>query len=399
MITHGTPAMPPLVPSRFSMPVALRAAHPRLTQLLQDALVQRDSLADDVVRDFATLPEGAGFRMLEGALKSGVESLERPPESLRVLFARVLEAPGWLNRARAEAGAAALLRAGPAAGVVLGMKSLILGYASPAGNKPLMLSGQLQSRTPKRLAETSRFVQAVSQPGGVTRHGQGLAIAIKVRIMHAHVRGLIDRSAVGWQSEYGAPINQHDMLATVILFSAALVEGLRQLGYGITNSEADDVSHLWRYVGWLMGVREDLLPVDHQEALLMADLIQAAQGAPDDDSRALVAALFGSREQMATTPAEREQARKRVAIMQGICRHLVGDELADALHVRRTRWNLLPVVARPLLAVAARANRLPVLKGVAARAGNAYWKAAVSEVLREDPTYALPKGLHASPHE
>ena len=385
--------MPRLVPSRFNMPGALRSAHPQLTLRLQDALLQRDPLADDVVRDFANLPEGAGFRTLERGLASGVEELNQAPASLRVFLEEALKIPPWLNMARAEAGAAALLRAGPAAGIVLGMKSLILGYSSPAGNKPLMLSGQLQSRTPMRLAETSRFVQAISQPGGVTRHGQGLAIAVKVRIMHAQVRGLIERSHANWHAEYGAPINQHDMAATVILFSAALVEGLRQLGYGLTSSEADDVSHLWRYVGWLMGVREDLLPGNHQGALLIADLIQAAQGRPDDDSRALVAALFGSREQMATTSTERQRARNRVAIMQAICRHLIGDELADELAVPRTRWQLLPTLVRPILALAAHANRLPVWRNVAARAGDAYWKAAVTEILREDPSYAMPKGL------
>lgn len=383
-------------PSRFNMPTALRAEHPRLTAQLQEALLQRDPLADDVVQDFATLPDGEGFRMLEQGLTRGAQALAKAPDSLHALLAHVRQAPAWLNVARAEAGAAALLRAGPAAGIVLGMKSLILGYASPAGNKPLMLSGQLQSRTPMRLAETSRFVQAVSQPGGVTGHGNGFAIAIKVRIMHAHVRRLIDGSPAQWRADYGAPINQHDMLATVILFSAAVVEGLRQLGYGITNSEADEISHLWRYVGWLMGVREDLLPENHQQALLAADLIQAAQGHPDDDSRALVAALFGSREQMATTADEARRARKRVTIMQAICRHLIGDELADALAVPRTGWHVLPTLVRPVFGLAAHANRLPVLRKLAARAGDAYWKAAVSEVLREDPSYALPKGFSGS---
>ncbi|MDX2020976.1 MAG: oxygenase MpaB family protein [Deltaproteobacteria bacterium] len=375
------------------MPDALRAAHPLLTKRLEEALLQSDALADDVVRDFATLPQGAGFRLLEQGLALGPEALVQAPLSLHQLLAQAAEKPSWVNMAQAEAGAGALLRAGPAAGIVLGMKSLILGYASPAGNKPLMLSGQLQSRTPMRLAETSRFVQAISQPGGVTRHGQGLAIAVKVRIMHAQVRSLIERAQKNWSPEYGVPINQHDMLATVILFSAALVEGLRQLGYGITSREADDISHLWRYVGWLMGVREDLLPGNHQDALRMADLIQSAQGPPDDDSRTLVAALFGSREQMATTAAQRQRARSRVAIMQAICRHLIGAELADALHIPATRWHLLPLFARPIFGLAARANRLPMLRNAAARAGDAYWKAAVSEVLREDPPFALPKGL------
>ena len=55
--------------------------------------------------------------------------------------------------------------------------SLVLGYASPGGNKPLAFSGQLEKRAPQRLLETSRFVEATCLPGGLARFAPGFAIA------------------------------------------------------------------------------------------------------------------------------------------------------------------------------------------------------------------------------
>lgn len=386
-------SLPPSLPSRFRPPGPEGPASPEVRRL-GEALLRRDPLADAVVEAFATQPPGRGFALLEQGLAEGRDALPEAPKALLTFLDTLDQAPPWRDSARREAGAAALLRSGAAAGIVLGMKSLVLGYASPAGNKALMFSGQLQEKTPRRLAETSRFVQAVSQPGGMERYGQGLAITVKVRIMHAQVRRLIDRSG-RWQPEaFGEPINQHDMLATVILFSAALVEGLRKLGYAVSAREADDISHLWREVGLRMGVEDALLPETHAKALSLAERIQAAQAPPDDDSRALVAALFSSRPHMARTPKEKKVAERRAGVMQALCRHLIGDRLADELGVVRNRWAGVTLAVKPALALAARVNRLPGVRQAAARAGNAYWTAAVAEVLGDaEAAFAPPESL------
>ena len=208
-----------------------------------------------------------GFRLLDQALRTDIRAVPEAPRALHALFADLERVPSWVDWPRLDRGGAVVLRAGAAAGIVLGMKSLILGYASPGGNKPLVFSGRLQEQASRRLAETCRFVQAVSRPRGMYRHGEGFAITLKVRLMHAQVRRLIQRSG-RWQPEsWGHPVNQHDMLATVILFSAALIEGLRQLGYGVTPEEAEDVIHLWRYAGRVIGVEDALLPRSFSEAM------------------------------------------------------------------------------------------------------------------------------------
>lgn len=378
---------------------------------LASALLRTDPLADAAVEALAGGPQG--FRLLERGLTGGVDAIPDAPGALRDLIASASTVPSWLDLDAAERGGAAFLRSGLAGGLVLGMKSLVMGYASPGGNKPLVFSGRLREQAARRLSETSRFVQAVSRPGGMRPGGEGWAITVKVRVMHAQVRRLV-RTSGRWRADlWGEPINQHDMLATILLFSAAVVDGLRMLGYTMSDRDAEDLVHLWRWAGVVIGVEEQLLPTRFAAALDLAHAIRDTQGPPDDDGRALVAALFASRAEVlasartrsgptnlgagdAGKPAalDRWIAQRRVGVMQGMCRLLIGDQLADALAIPRTSWQPARAVLTGAAAFAAQVNRLPLLRDFAAALGDRYWDMAVAEGLgKTRPSYAPPSAL------
>jgi hypothetical protein len=384
-------------PDRFLPAIHVRRQRGAALARLVPLLGRTDPLADNLVEALAGLPAGRAAALIDQALRHGISAVPDAPAELRALFAQLDEVPGWVDRAQQNRAGAVVLRAGLAAGVVLGMKSLLLGYASPGGNKPLVFSGRLAQQAPRRLAETSRFVQAVSQPDGLTRAAPGFAIAVQVRLMHAHVRRLILRSG-RWRSElWGAPINQHDMLATILLFSVAMVDGLRTLGYHVSAAEAEDVTGLWRHVGVVMGVEPQLLPSSFAEGMACADLIRVTQGPPDDDARALTRALFDARAAaiVAAGGDARDLERRREA-MHAICRLLIGDELASGLAIPPSRLDALAKLVRPLAGLASRLNRLPLVATLAARAGDRYWNAAVAEGLAGRPAhFGPPDGLAA----
>jgi hypothetical protein len=357
-------------------------------------LSQADPLADAVVSEFDDMPKGVGFALLERALAQGIDAVPEAPPALKALFASLDVAPDWVDRTRQNHGGSVILRAGFAGGIVLGLKSLMLGYASPGGNKPLVFSGRLQQQAPRRLAETSRFVQAVSQPGGLGRFAPGFAITLKVRLMHAQVRRLIQRSD-RWRGElWGVPINQHDMLATVLLFSVSLIDGLRTIGYGVTDSEAEDVIHLWRHVGLVMGVAPEVLPRSYAEAFRLADIIQTTQGPPDDDARALAAALFSARAAILAESGTPRTTARHLAGMYAACRLLIGEPLAAAMGIPRSPFDNFAKAVRPAVGLASKLNRLPFWQNLALRAGDRYWDAAVAEGLgRGTARYAPPDRL------
>jgi hypothetical protein len=378
------------VPSRFLATAEARRRFGERLDRLAPYLTRVDPLADAVVEAFSALPPAEGFRLLERALAGGIGAVPGAPAPLRALFEHVDRVPFWVDWAAVERGGLAFLRAGMLGGLVLGLESLVLGYASPGGNKPLVFSGRLQEQAPRRLAETSRFVHAVSQAGGLRRSGDGFAITVKVRVMHAQVRRLLWQSGRWRAGAWGEPVNQHDMIATILLFSVAMLDGFDKLGYRFSPRESDDLVHLWRYVGHLMGVEGDLLPASRAEALETAAMIRATQGPPDDDARTLVAALLSGPLRGVRTEAELRAVQRCLPVIHGICRALLGDELADQLAVPRSPWARALPALRPLASAAALAHRLPLFGDLALDQGDRYWKTTVSTGLGRTPADFAP---------
>lgn len=219
----------------------------------------------------------------------------------------------------------------------------------------------------------------------------GWAITVRVRLMHAKVRALISQTG-RWQPEaWGLPINQHDMLATNLLFSSVFVDGLRILGLAVSNQDAADYMHLWRYIGWVMGVEPALLPADWHDATRLEAVIQATQRPPDDDSRALVDALIQAPLRAAKDPRTRRIAQLRVAVTSQVSRILLGDPLADQLALPRS-----PVVSatlRRLIRHTARVGRH--VPGQWRRlVGERYWQVVINEGLGGAPArFDLPSRL------
>jgi hypothetical protein len=133
-----------------------------------------------------------------------------------------------------------------------------------------------------------------------------------------------------------------------------------------------------------MGVEPALLPRTFAEGMSLARMIADTQGAPDDDARALVAALIDARVGQAAGLAERAAAATRKGLLLSICRLLVGDQLADALAMPRTAWQPLLVALRPANRLAARLNRLPLWRALATSLGDRYWDAAISGGLGQE---------------
>lgn len=367
-----------MMPSRFTNLDAARARFGDRVDRLAPYLQRTDPAADAVVESFAALPKGHGFAMLDAALARGIDAVPDAPEALRALFAEIDAVPPWVDWETLDRGGELLLRAGVFGGMVLGAGSIVLGYASPAGNKPLVLSGRLKEQAARRLNETSRFVQAVCRNGGMRRRGDGFAITVKVRLMHAGVRRMILQSGSWDEARWGAPINQHDMSATTLLFSLVVLEGLRKLGLHIEADESESYMALWRYVGWVIGCDRDLTPAGEHGAWQLADLIKATQGAPDDDSRALTTALFDSPLTVAETPAALRRARLEREVGRAACRFILGDEQADSLGVPRSHLSRALPVMRGFNMAAERVRlRLPAARRVAIESGERYWDRVV----------------------
>lgn len=382
------PSVSPTFPSRFAKVEEARRRFGDRTDRVGAMLMKSDDLADRVLTSFDQMPRGEGWRQFELGLRGS--PMPDAPAPLCEMIEEAAHVPAWVDWKTTDRGGDLLMRAGALGGAVLGARSLVLGYASPGGNKPLVFSGRLKEKASQRLNETARFVQAVCRPAGMRPFAEGWQITLKVRLIHAQVRKMLLASP-RWDSQaWGIPANQHDMAGTTLLFSASIIDGLRKLGMNISHDEAEAYIHLWRWVGRVIGVSPDILPGSVPEAMRLADLIELTMGEPDQDSRDLTKALFDSAIEVAKTKAEIRAAKRSSTFGMMICRELIGDDLADKLAVpRQSARHALPIMRRMISAMERVTRAVPLAERSAVLAGQHYWDRVV-EIGLQGATYEFP---------
>jgi hypothetical protein len=71
-----------------------------------------------------------------------------------------------------------------------------------------------------------------------------------------------------------------------------VLDGLARLGVELPDQDREAYLHVWQIVGRLMGVREELIPANVDEARELTRAIHRRQIAPSSEGRALTAALL-----------------------------------------------------------------------------------------------------------
>src|SRR5262249_29239159 len=169
-----------------------------------------------------------------------------------------------------------------------------------------------------------------------------------------------------------------------------IIDGLRKLGMHVSADEADDYVHLWRWVGRTIGVHVDVLPTSEPEASRLANLIRMTMGEPDSDSRELTRALFDAPYKACVTEQDYREAQRRVVFGRLVCRELIGDELADKLHVPPTTIRYAMPMRRRFVSSLGRFTRaVPYGDRTAIVVGSRYWDRVV-EIGLQGATYEFP---------
>lgn len=146
--------------------------------------------------------------------------------------------------------------------------------------------------------------------------GRGYLTAKKVRFLHASMRYMLLQPPVAaskeegprpltdffaestWDSQaLGVPVNQEDQAYTLLTFGLAIPRGLEKWGVKLSLEEKEAFLHLWKLIGYLMGIREELLTDNWEEAEELFALIQKRQCGGSPDGIALTSALIGMLEE------------------------------------------------------------------------------------------------------
>lgn len=256
-----------------------------LARRFGQAYFDADPVAEAFVEDvYIQHGQAYGRRLVERALCHGVGSVAEAPASMRRLFEEIETPPAWLNRELVERGARVFRRFHTHLYSFAGAITLE-GYRENSVAKPLAMTGAYAGESAnRRFLETASFWIDVSEPKALAQGGQGIATALRVRLMHVFVRQRLRRHPAWDEEAWGVPISQADAFLT--LMGGSVIPGylLRTMGYRTSREEILALMHFWRYVGHLVGVQPDWYPESIEDALrlLFVAMVKGVSQAGED---------------------------------------------------------------------------------------------------------------------
>lgn len=247
--------------------------------------------------------------------------------------------PSWANQDQIKIGQQIFATYGGFIAMILNFRSLPMTYACASGSKVLYETGLLAARDGqpdlvRRLMETAQFVIYVMEPHGLDPIGKGVLTAQKVRLIHACIRHYLHEKNFDSQ-KYGMPINQEDMLGTLLAFGALVMEGMEMSGFKFTDDEKNAFIHTWNVVSHWMGVEETYLPQSYQEAIDTGYAIFNSEKAASSWGVELTDAL----ETYLTDMMGKEFSK----LVPAFLRFYIPKDTADLLGISKVKWwiNLL----------------------------------------------------------
>ena len=230
--------------------------------------------------------------LFEQALEQGIASVPDAPEPLRDFFKQVEQRPDWVEEDLLTEGMRVCQLSGRPGIFALRDVALMGGYQAAALNQTLILTGALTRGALHRVAETLSWWLDCTALGGMDPRKPGFKNTLRVRLVHSMVRRRVSKLPEWRMRVWGLPINQADMMGTYLGFSVAFLLGARVLGVPFTAKESRAVMHLWRYIGWLMGVEERWLVDDEMAGRILLYQYTISQAPPDESSVQMGRALM-----------------------------------------------------------------------------------------------------------
>lgn len=296
-----------------------------------------DPPADTVIQ---TLFEQGNLDVVNDLMRTLVENDDMPsgdlPEIVRDYLESTKQLPDWVDPILLKKGGQLFNRYGPEMILLLFGASLPVLYAAHPGNEVLAATTHMTNNVHRRIIETGQFVFDVTADNAWEPHGRGIRTTQKVRLMHAAVRHFLRHQPEWkeqWKEEWLVPICQEDLAGTMLSFSVTTIQGLIISNITLNDEEKESYLHLWKVIGHLIGVRDDLMPDNYPDAEVLLNKWVARNHKDTEAGRELMGA-------MVKFWYDRVPGRIFDGVTSGWARLWVGDELADMLGIPPFDWTL-----------------------------------------------------------
>lgn len=209
---------------------------------LQSLRFVADSLADEALaalEEYSSTSPSSSSSSMQQTIDAFLENEIVSKDERLVAFKRHLETiPHWLDYDLLRRGQIVYLAHSASASIGLLYYSLLGGFSAPKIISVLESTGYLSSHvdsTYKRLLETHVMIVNCLEKDSLQLHRLGWKSVIKVRLLHARVRKIIlSRTKNKYDVALnGIPINEEDMMATLLSFSALILHTIDRIGSSV----------------------------------------------------------------------------------------------------------------------------------------------------------------------
>ena len=309
---------------------AARAVDPERARNYVAHTLIGDPEADELVEALEPLGQAVSGRLIQVAMDGGDESaLRDAPAALKRFFDSCVTPPDWVDTSTYIPGVRLFHRNSR---LVLGAMvggTLVEGFSTNIA-KSFFITGRLRDQGVRRLRQNNRHMVEIFLPGGLDRGGDGWKFSVRIRLVHAMVRRLLNTSE-DWDYEaWGTPISAAHVGFAITAFSARLLAHLESLGAKFDEEERASFMQVWRHSGYLMGIPESILFRDEKDALRLFEIGGLCEPPPDMESISLAHSLVNSAPLIAgiDDPVGR---KKLASYVFRVSRALIGPPLADEL--------------------------------------------------------------------
>ncbi len=302
-----------------------------------------DPVADAFIEALSDRSRTEAYRFIEAGVNQDAEALSGAPQAVQEFFETVGQPPDWFHLEDFTPGIRSFHRESDLIFQALVGGSLIEGFSSNIA-RSFDITGRLRDQGVRRLEQNNRHVVEIFLPGGLARFGDGWKLSIRIRIVHAQVRRLLNRSEEWDLQAWGVPLSAAHMGLASAAFSARLLRHATRLGVPFSDEERESFMQIWRYTMHLMGVPSTILWRDEREALKLFEVATACEPPPGADSIVMAHELVEAVPLVLGIKGEKER-ETLLKLAFSVSRALIGSEMADHLKFPKYRtWGVLEEV-------------------------------------------------------
>lgn len=285
-------------------------------------------------------------------LRSILERWEAPltpniPQSIREFLEKPVVFPDWVDQRKLDRASDMFVSYGPVTAMMILLDGFPHTLTNPTEARAFFLGQVFNPNTIKnRMYQLPHFMISITQKGGLAqtrvpgpqesvKKGQSILAAQKLRLIHSGVRLRLQLPQILPENNWdvavcGQPINHEDLTAAILTLCFFTGDGMKKLGIEISREDEEARLHLWKIIGFLLGLPEEMQPRDLEDARALHAIIRRRRTRKSAEGVAVAAELIRVMQSMLP--------RTHRSLPAALLRYNLDVETADMLEMPNPRF-------------------------------------------------------------